>query len=111
VISQVIVINNVGLDLGFKIAWRVIVLEQAPANAIAPISHGGEPSGWSIKAGSSRSAWSSSMRHGPSFDALVWMFSVIVARLTGSHQPVSRRTGGRFDNKTFEADPEHGPVL
>ena len=42
---------------------------------------------------------------------LVWMFSVIVARLTGSHQPVSRRTGGRFDNRTFEADPEHGPVL
>ena len=62
-----------GLKVDYRSVWNFVHAEKlsfkkkpsSPVNVIAPTSHGGEPSGCSIKAGSIRNAWSSLMRHGP----------------------------------------------
>ena len=61
-----------GLKVDYRSVWNFVHAEKlsfkkkpsSPANGIALTSHGGARSGLSIKAGSSRTAWSSSMRLG-----------------------------------------------
>src|ERR1700720_1036049 len=55
---------SIGVELCSCREAQFLKKPSSPANAIALTSHGGARSGLSIKAGSSRSAWSSSMRPG-----------------------------------------------
>jgi transposase len=116
------VVNGLMYVLSTGCQWRAIPKDLPPKSTLSrlfrPVGlrrHVGSHSSRALCGvpGARRTGGQTHRRHHrqSSFDKLVWMFSVIVARLTGSHQPVSLRTGGRFDNRTFEADPEHGPVL
>ena len=55
---------SIGVELCSRREAQLQKKPSSPANGIALTSHGGARSGLSIKAGSSRSAWSSSMRPG-----------------------------------------------